>query len=146
MLIGHATPAFNLPSLKKPDVKLSNQLFIGHVSLLNVWATWCVTCAEEHPVLVDIANSHIVPIYGLDYKDNRTHALQWLQHFGNPFKKIGFDGAGDVAINWGVYGTPETFVIDKKGVIRYKQIGPMTHAIWRNKLLPLVLKLKAEQS
>lgn len=143
--IGKKTPEFNLQSLFKPQKTLSNQLFQGKVSLLNVWATWCVTCADEYPELVSIANTNIVPIYGLDYKDQRTSALAWIEKYGNPFKAVGFDPSGNVAIDWGVYGTPETFVIDKNGIIRYKQVGPITNAIWNHTILPLIRKLQAEK-
>lgn len=143
-LLNKPVPAFQLPSLLHPQQKLSDKLFQGHVSLVNVWATWCAVCADEYPILVGIAYQNVVPIYGLDYKDNRAHALAWIKKYGNPFKAIGFDKTGSVAINWGVYGTPETFVIDKHGVIRYKQVGPITNKIWQNKLLPLVEKLKRE--
>lgn len=144
VLLNEKTPEFNLPSLLQPGDELSNKIFKGHVSLLNVWATWCVVCANEYPVMVNIAHTHEVKIYGLDYKDNRNSALAWIKKYGNAYSAIGFDETGKTAINWGVYGTPETFVIDKNGVIRYKQIGEVTHAIWVNKLLPLVEKLKSQ--
>lgn len=143
-LIGRNIPDFNLPRLTQPDSLLSNKLFLGHVSLLNVWATWCVACAEEHPILVDIAATKQVPIYGLDYKDSRPKALAYLKQYGDPYQVIGFDRAGKTAINWGVYGTPETFIIDKHGVIRYKQIGPINHKRWQQKLLPMVIALQKQ--
>lgn len=143
-LINTPTPGFNLNRLEQPGVKLNNKIFKGQVSLLNVWATWCVSCADEHPVLIDIAHSKVVPIYGLDYKDNRQDALSWLKRYGNPYRAIGFDHNGSVAINWGVYGTPETFIIDKEGKIRYKQIGPITTEVWQQKLLPIVKQLQRD--
>lgn len=143
-LINKPVPEFNLASLKNPNRMLSNKLFKGHVSLLNVWATWCATCADEYPALIDIAHSKVVPIYGLDYKDNRLAALKWLKNYGNAFVLNGFDESGLTAINWGVYGTPETFIIDKHGIIRYKQVGEITQQLWKDKLLPIVLKLKQE--
>ncbi len=143
-LLNTPVPEFNLNRLEQPSVKLTNKIFKDHVSLLNVWATWCVSCADEHPVLIDIAHSKIVPIYGLDYKDDRHDAVAWLKRFGNPYHAIGFDRRGSVAIDWGVYGTPETFIIDKQGRIRYKQIGPITTQLWQQKLLPIVKKLQQE--
>ncbi len=144
VLVNEKTPEFNLPTLVNPQLTLSNRIFKGHVSLLNVWATWCVVCADEYPVLMSIAKTHEVKLYGLDYKDNRKAALKWLNKYGDPFNAIGFDKSGDTAINWGVYGTPETFIIDKEGIIRYKQIGEITNQIWQDKLLPIVKKLQKQ--
>ncbi|MEM1244182.1 MAG: DsbE family thiol:disulfide interchange protein [Pseudomonadota bacterium] len=143
-LINQPAPAINLPSLNDPTQIIKRKVFIGHVSLLNVWASWCETCLLEHPVLVDIANQHQVMLIGLDYKDNRQNALNWLQQRGNPYSVIAFDRTGKTAINWGVYGTPETFVIDKQGIIRYKYIGPLTHQVWQQKLLPVIKKLQGK--
>ncbi len=145
-LIDKQIPEFNLRNLISPQQTLSKQIFLGHVSLLNVWATWCTVCANEYPVLIDIKNTHLVTIYGLDYKDDRQTALRWIKKYGNPFAKIGFDPEGTTAINWGVYGTPETFVIDKKGIIRYKVIGEVSHRIWQRILLPLIEKLQREST
>ncbi|MGH8400586.1 MAG: DsbE family thiol:disulfide interchange protein, partial [Gammaproteobacteria bacterium] len=124
--------------------------FSGHVSLLNVWGSWCVACREEHPVLLQFAAEHVIPVYGLDYalgyKDERQNALQWLAKEGNPYTAIAFDATGDVAINWGVYGAPETFLLDKHGIIRHKYIGPLTPEIIKDDLLPRVRKLEQEGS
>ena len=116
----------------------------GKVWVLNVWASWCVSCRDEHPVLVELARTGLVPIYGLNYKDQRDEGLKWLKQFGNPYKLSAIDAKGQVGIDYGVYGVPETYVIDKKGVIRYKQIGPVTPGILENKVLPLVKKLEQE--
>jgi cytochrome c biogenesis protein CcmG/thiol:disulfide interchange protein DsbE len=140
-LINHSAPAFNLPELQTPQNNLTTDIFHGHVSLLNVWATWCVVCADEQPILMEISQQYHIPIYGLDYKDERTAALQWLVRFGNPYEKIAVDINGTTAINWGVYGTPETFVIDQQGVIRYKVVGPITEDNWRQTVWPLIQKL-----
>jgi cytochrome c biogenesis protein CcmG, thiol:disulfide interchange protein DsbE len=135
-LINKPIPAFALPQLSHPQNLFSDRQLYGHVTLLNVWATWCSNCQLEHPVLVDISQTQHIPIYGLNYKDSRTRAIQWLQHYGNPYRAIGFDHAGKVAINLGVYGTPETFIIDQHGIIRYKHIGPITQEVWENVIKP----------
>jgi cytochrome c biogenesis protein CcmG/thiol:disulfide interchange protein DsbE len=143
-LINQSAPAFNVPELYHESKILNHDLFIGHISLLNVWASWCSNCMMEQPFLMDIAHKYHIKMIGLNYKDDRDSAKDFLQQFGNPFQQIGFDQSGDTAMNWGVYGVPETFVIDKKGVIRYKQIGPMTEDDWGNIILPLIKKLEKE--
>jgi cytochrome c biogenesis protein CcmG/thiol:disulfide interchange protein DsbE len=144
--IGKPAPAFNLPQLSDFGKSLSNMDLQGQVSLLNVWASWCVSCKQEHPFLMKLAKQNILPIYGLDYKDEREAGLGWLKHFGNPYTASGFDGDGKVGIEWGVYGVPETFVIDKKGVIRHKHTGPITEDSWQQTLLPLIIQLQKEGS
>lgn len=143
-LIDKPAPAFDLPRLKQPQQSLSNTDFKGKVSLFNVWATWCVACRQEHPLLVQLSKLG-VPIYGLNYKDQRPAAEQWLQRFGDPYVANAFDAEGRVGIDWGVYGTPETFVIDKQGVIRHKIIGPLTRGAIEKEILPLVEKLREEK-
>ena len=140
-LINKPAPSFTLPQLQEPERSLSLEDMRGKVWLLNVWASWCVACREEHPVLVEFAKTGVVPIYGLNYKDQRGDALAWLGQFGNPYALSVADLEGTVGIDYGVYGVPETFVIDKKGMIRYKQIGPVTPEALRSKILPLVRKL-----
>ena len=141
-LIDKPAPAFDLVQLHEPGKSLTTQDMQGKVWLLNVWASWCVSCREEHPVLVELAKTKVVPIVGLNYKDQRPEALRWLQQFGDPYVMSIVDGDGRVGINYGVYGVPETFVIDKTGVIRYKQIGPVTPKALQEKILPLVAKLQ----
>ncbi|MBP6224262.1 MAG: DsbE family thiol:disulfide interchange protein [Rhizobacter sp.] len=141
-LIDKPAPAFSLPQLDAPDQQVSPKDLLGQVWLLNVWASWCVACRQEHPLLVDVSKSGQVKLYGLNYKDKREDALGWLQQFGNPYLKSMSDTEGLVGIDYGVYGVPETFVIDKQGVIRYKQIGPVTPEALRDTLLPLVAKLE----
>ena len=141
-LIDKPAPAFDLVQLHEPRKSLTKQDMQGKVWLLNVWASWCVSCREEHPVLVELAKTRVVPIVGLNYKDQRPEALRWLQQFGDPYVMSIVDGDGRVGINYGVYGVPETFVIDKTGVIRYKQIGPVTPKALQEKILPLVAKLQ----
>jgi len=141
-LIDKPAPAFSLPQLDAPDQQVSPKDLLGQVWLLNVWASWCVACRQEHPLLVDVSKAGQVKLYGLNYKDKREDALGWLQQFGNPYLKSMSDTGGLVGIDYGVYGVPETFVIDKQGVIRYKQIGPVTPEALRDTLLPLVAKLE----
>ena len=142
-LIDRPAPTFDLPQLHATDQRISPESLRGQVWLLNVWASWCVSCRQEHPVLVDLAKTGTVPIYGLNYKDQRDEALRWLQQWGDPYKLSIMDPKGVTGIDYGVYGVPETYVIDKAGVIRYKQIGPLTPEILRDTILPLVRKLNA---
>ena len=125
-LIGKAAPAFRLGRLQEPTLDFGPEQMKGKVWMLNVWASWCVSCRAEHPILVEFSKRNEVPIVGLNWKDNREDGLKWLDRFGNPYAFSVFDGDGRVGINYGVYGAPETFVIDRDGVIRYKQIGPVT--------------------
>ena len=141
-LIGKPAPAFDLPQLAQPDQRLAAKDLRGQVWLLNVWASWCVACRQEHPLLVELGKTGQVKLYGLNYKDKRDDALGWLANYGNPYLKSMSDTDGLVGIDYGVYGVPETFVIDKQGVIRYKQIGPVTPESLRDKLLPLVAQLE----
>ncbi len=141
-LIGKAFPDFNLPSLENPMLRVTEKDIKGHVALINVWATWCITCHSEHPYLMDIAENTHVPIYGVDYKDNRASAKAWLKKYGNPYKKVIFDEKGLFAIDLGVYGTPETYLVDSKGIIRYKYIGAINHKVWSNEIYPIIKRLK----
>jgi cytochrome c biogenesis protein CcmG/thiol:disulfide interchange protein DsbE len=142
-LINQPVAEFSYPSLlnKQPITK---QQFLGHVTLLNVWATWCITCHAEHAVLMDIANSKEVVIYGLNYKDDPAAARQWLQKYGNPYQDVILDDKGTLAIDFGVYGTPETFIIDSQGIIRYKHIGAISPAAWKDKIEPEIKKWRAQ--
>jgi cytochrome c biogenesis protein CcmG/thiol:disulfide interchange protein DsbE len=141
-LVGKPAPAFALPQLHEPGRKLTAADLKGKVWLLNVWASWCVSCREEHPLLMQLAASNVVPIYGLDYKDKPDAGLAWLAQHGNPYVASAVDLDGRVGIDFGVYGVPETFLIDKQGVVRYKQIGPLTVESLRQKILPLVKELQ----
>ena len=143
-LINKPAPAFTLPQLYDPTKKFSSQDMKGQVWLLNVWASWCVSCREEHPVLMSLAQRNIVPIYGLDYKDKDADGMMWLRNGGNPYTLVVTDADGRVGIDYGVYGVPETYVIDKQGVIRYKQIGAITHENLQAKILPLIAELQAK--
>lgn len=141
-LIGKAAPAFELPQLHEPARRFSPKEMQGKVWLLNVWASWCASCRDEHPLLVDLARSRVVPVYGLNYKDKRDEALRWLKQFGDPYTLSVADVDGRTGIDYGVYGVPETYVIDKGGVIRYKQIGPLTPERLKDRILPLVAELQ----
>lgn len=143
-LIDKPAPAFKLSQLHDPAKQFSPQDMKGQVWLLNVWASWCVSCKIEHPILLALSHKNIVPIYGLDYKDKREAGMAWLQEGGNPYVLSASDTEGRIGIDYGVYGVPETYVIDKQGVIRYKQIGPVTPQSLREKILPLVAELQAK--
>jgi len=141
-LIGKPAPAFRLAQLQQPGKTLTRDDMAGQVWLLNVWASWCVSCRAEHSVLLDLARTKTVTILGLNYKDQPADALAWLKQFGDPYTLSITDLDGRVGIDYGVYGVPETFVIDKAGVIRYKQIGPVTPEVITGKILPLVRELE----
>jgi cytochrome c biogenesis protein CcmG/thiol:disulfide interchange protein DsbE len=142
-LIGKPAPSFTLPLLADANQTFKRDDMLGKVWMLNVWASWCVACREEHPLLVEFAKKKLIPIYGLNYKDERADGLGWLSSFGNPYDASLYDKAGRVGIDFGVYGVPETFIIDRQGVIRYKQIGPITPEVIRDKIEPLVRQLNA---
>ena len=141
--IGKAAPAFRLEQVADASAAFAPADMKGKVWLLNVWASWCASCRIEHPLLVEMAKKNVVPIVGLNYKDRREDALQWLARFGNPYALSAHDIDGKVGIDYGVYGAPETFVIDKQGVIRYKQIGPITPEALEKKIMPLLRELNA---
>ena len=140
-LIGKRAPRLQLPLLLNTHLISLNKELKGHVTLLNVWASWCVACSEEHDLLLHIAKNKNFELWGLDYKDNPEAAVSWLERKGNPYQKVLLDKQGLTAIDWGVYGTPETFVIDKQGIIRYKQVGPILADDWQNIFLPLIQQL-----
>jgi cytochrome c biogenesis protein CcmG/thiol:disulfide interchange protein DsbE len=142
-LIGKPAPAFDLPLLSAPDRTFSQKDMLGKVWVLNVWASWCQPCLVEHPQITRLAQGGAVPVVGLNYKDAREDAVSWLARNGNPFFTIVYDSAGRIAIDYGVYGVPETYVIDRKGVIRYKRIGPVTPEILKEKIEPLLRELNA---
>ena len=142
-LIGKPAPAFELPLLMDPDKKFSEKTMLGKVWILNVWASWCPPCLVEHPVVTQVSRSGMAPVVGLNYKDKREDALPWLKRNGDPFQLIAFDANGRIGIDYGVYGVPETYIIDRQGVIRYKHIGPLTADVVRKEMDPLVRKLNA---
>lgn len=142
-LIDKPAPAFALTLLQDPQQKISREDMLGKVWLLNVWASWCPACLDEHPVLVRYARSAKVPLIGLNYKDTREKGMAWLARNGNPYQASLFDPDGRVGLDFGVYGAPETFVIDQKGVIRYKHIGPLTPDVIAERIEPVLAKLDA---
>ncbi len=145
-LIDKPAPQFSLPDLHDESKSVSTEDLKKHkVSLFNVWASWCAACRQEHPLLVELARQGVVPIYGLNYKDKRGDAINWLNRLGDPYTASAFDENGRVGIDWGVYGVPETFVVDSKGMIRYKQIGPVTEEALQETILPLIEKIKTEE-
>ncbi len=141
--IGKPAPAFTLPQLHDPARTLTAAEMKGQVWLLNVWASWCAPCREEHPLLVAVAREKTVPIVGLNYKDDPRNAQEWLLRLGDPYKVSITDRDGRVGIDYGVYGVPETFVIDKAGIVRFKHVGPLTQEAWTGKLLPLIRRLQS---
>jgi cytochrome c biogenesis protein CcmG/thiol:disulfide interchange protein DsbE len=140
--IDKPAPAFRLEQLHEPKAAFAPEDMKGKVWMLNVWASWCVSCRVEHPLLVDLAKKNVVPIVGLNYKDRREDGIGWLKKFGDPYALSVWDIDGRVGIDYGVYGVPETFLIDKEGVIRHKQIGPVTPEALEKKILPLIRKLQ----
>jgi cytochrome c biogenesis protein CcmG, thiol:disulfide interchange protein DsbE len=140
--IGKPAPAFRLPQLADSGTPLSPADMAGQVWVLNVWASWCAPCREEHPLLVAVARQQQVPLVGLNYKDDPRNAQEWLRQLGDPYRATAVDRDGRVGIDYGVYGVPETFVIDKAGVVRFKHVGPLTQDVWARQVLPLVQKLQ----
>ena len=141
--IDKPAPAFRLEQLQQPKLAFVPEDMRGKVWMLNVWASWCASCRIEHPILVDMARKRVVPIVGLNYKDKREDAIAWLARYGDPYELSAWDIDGRVGIDYGVYGAPETFLIDKQGVIRHKQIGPITPEALDKTILPLIRKLNA---
>ena len=146
-LINKPAPSFKLPQLDEASKTFSPQDMRGKVWLLNFWGTWCIACREEHPMLLEYAKANVIPIYGVDYKysndtsDERASAVQFLAESGNPYTLTLYDADGRISIDYGVYGAPESFLIDRNGVIRFKQIGPITPDVWQNKIVPLAKQL-----
>jgi cytochrome c biogenesis protein CcmG/thiol:disulfide interchange protein DsbE len=143
-LINKAAPTFRLPQLQDPSKTFSAEDMRGKVWILNVWASWCVSCRDEHPLLIEYAKSGAVPIYGLNWKDKREDALAWLNELGDPYVLSAADLEGRIAIDYGVYGAPETYLIDQNGTIRFKQIGALTPDVWSKKILPMVQELNRQ--
>jgi cytochrome c biogenesis protein CcmG/thiol:disulfide interchange protein DsbE len=137
-LIGKPAPAFSLTDVLDASRPVSNADLKGQVYILNVWGTWCAACREEHDALLAISQQHVVPIIGLVYMDERDKAKQWLEQLGNPYQAVAFDTDGRTAINWGVYGAPETYLVDGNGRILYKFISPMTQQIWDREFMPRI--------
>jgi cytochrome c biogenesis protein CcmG/thiol:disulfide interchange protein DsbE len=143
-LIGKPAPTFARPTLHAPDKTFASADLLGQVWLLNTWASWCTPCRQEHPLWNAFAQKKMVPLVGLNYKDRPENALRWLGELGDPYQLNVVDADGSVGLDYGVYGVPETFVIDKKGVIRHKHIGPVTREALDTKIIPLLQQLKNE--
>ena len=140
-LIGKPAPAFNLARLDDATQTVSREDLLGQVWMLNVWASWCAPCREEHPLVIDIARRQLVPVYGLNYKDQAPAAKNWLAGLGNPYRATLVDSDGRVGIDYGVYGVPETFIVDRQGFIRFKHTGPLTPDVLRTRIEPLLKEL-----
>jgi cytochrome c biogenesis protein CcmG/thiol:disulfide interchange protein DsbE len=142
-LIGKPAPEFSLPSLQDASYPVSSKELRGQPWVLNVWGTWCGGCRQEHTTLLAIARQKAVPIIGLNWKDDNAAAQDWLRKLGNPYAVVAEDREGRVAIDWGVYGAPETFIIDSQGIVRHKHVGPLTVTVVNEEILPLVAKLQS---
>ena len=141
-LIGKPAPAFSLPVLGDPSRRVGNADLLGQPYLLNVWGSWCPACRDEHPVITELAASGAVRVIGYDYKDTTEDAQRWLQQFGNPYELVITDEEGRAALDWGIYGAPESFLVDAQGVVRWKFVGPITPEVVRDQLMPELEKLK----
>lgn len=140
-LIDQAAPRFRAPTLNNPDKMVTERIFLGNITLFHVWATWCSVCRLEHSFLVELSKQKNIRLIGLNYKDQRKKALYWLEK-ASPYTEVVYDHSGKIGMDWGVYGTPETFVIDRQGIIRYKYTGMLTVQIWQDKFLPILKKLQ----
>lgn len=141
--LGKEAPGFDLPRVRVPDERISSTDYEGEVVLVNFWATWCVGCRQEHDFLMEISRSGVIPIYGIDWRDQRAPAVEWLNVLGDPYVASGFDEDATTGIDWGVYGAPETFLIGKDGTVLYKHLGPLSRGIWESEFLPLIEAEKA---
>jgi cytochrome c biogenesis protein CcmG, thiol:disulfide interchange protein DsbE len=137
-LLGKPVPAFHLTNILAPSYPFTEQSLKGQVTLVNVWASWCYACEMEHPMLMEIKNRYHIPIYGIDYKDDPVKTKTFLSELGNPYTVLGNDSTGDVAMDFGVYGTPETFIVDKQGMIIYRHVGVINRQVWEDELLPVI--------
>jgi len=144
-LIGKPAPDFALPDFADPSTTVRKADLLGRPYLLNIWASWCASCRVEHPVITELARSGRITVVGYNYKDARPDAERWLQQFGDPFHRIIVDEPGRAAIDWGIYGAPETFLVDARGVVRWKHVGPVTVDVVEDELLPLLDALEDGQ-
>lgn len=136
--INEPAPGFSLPTLKQPERIGRLDAYAGQAVLVNVWATWCVGCRQEHEFLMELAAQNVLPIIGINWRDNREDALRWLQALGDPYEFSGFDADGRVGIDWGVYGAPETFLVNGDGIVVYKHLGPLGPTTWAKEFLPRI--------
>lgn len=144
-LLGNPAPEYSLPSLQDANQLAGSADFAGKIALVNIWATWCPGCRQEHAFLMELAAENTVPIYGLNWRDSRPEALAWLDTLGDPYQSSAFDADGRVGIDWGAYGAPETFLIDRKGMVVHKHIAPLTREIWERDFVPKIQQLEAGQ-
>lgn len=145
MAVGAMIPQFTLPRLERPQQHFSSEDLRGSATLLNIWATWCVGCRQEHDVLLDISRSSAIPLYGLNWRDRRADAQRWLRKLGDPYRQIAFDGDGRTGAALGVAGAPETYVLDREGRIVFRHVGPLTREVWRQTLSPLLDTLRDQE-
>jgi cytochrome c biogenesis protein CcmG, thiol:disulfide interchange protein DsbE len=145
-LLDKPAPVFNLPQVNDPKQVLKKEDLLGKVSLINVWASWCVSCRQEHPLLMQLSKQKDIHLYGLNWKDELIAAKDWLVQHGDPYKTSAFDPTGRTGIDYGVTGTPETFVLDKEGIVRYKHIGPITKEVFIKILFPLMQQLEKQST
>ena len=136
--LGEPAPAFEVESLTEPGRIVGSADYAGKMALVNVWATWCGGCRQEHPFLMQLARTNAIQIYGINWRDNREEALRWLQQLGDPYEFSAFDADGRVGIDWGVYGAPETFLVSPEGIVLHKHLGPLTAASWQEDFVPLI--------
>ncbi len=141
VLVGHPAPSFNLKTVEDSTKNVTEAIFKGHVTILNVWASWCASCKKEHLVWMDLFKKHNIFMIGVNYSDDLKEAQQWLQKEGNPYHITIFDKEGRLGMDYGVYGVPETFILDKEGIVRYRQTGPINTQLWQQLLLPLIENL-----
>jgi cytochrome c biogenesis protein CcmG/thiol:disulfide interchange protein DsbE len=146
VLIGRPAPSFDLPRLGNEPGLFRSADWRGRAFLLNVWGTWCVECRAEHDVLLAIKRSGVVPLIGLNWKDDDALALRWLEELGNPYDAVAADREGRVAIDWGVYGAPETFLVDARGIVVHKHVGPLSEQIWARDFLPQLQPVAAQST
>lgn len=138
--IGKPAPQFELPGLKDPSITVSTASLEGRMTLVNIWATWCVGCRAEHQYLMQLAEQGTIPIYGINWRDSRKQALSWLEQLGDPYVVSGFDADARVGIDWGAYGAPETFLVNPQGIVLYRFAGPLNQAIWEREFQPRILE------
>jgi cytochrome c biogenesis protein CcmG/thiol:disulfide interchange protein DsbE len=136
--LGEQAPAFEVESLTEPGHMVASTDYAGKMALVNVWATWCGGCRQEHPFLLQLARTGAIPIYGINWRDSREEALQWLRQLGDPYEFSAYDADGRVGIDWGVYGAPETFLVSPEGIVLHKHLGPLSAAIWEEDFVPLI--------
>lgn len=136
--LGKPAPQFALPGLLDPTLTVSNEMFAGEMVLVNFWATWCVGCRQEHGFLLQLKANQVIPVYGINWRDDRNAAIAWLEELGDPYVVSGFDGGNHAGIDWGVYAAPETFLVDASGTIIYKFLGPLSPNVWQQEFVPRI--------